>query len=270
VAGVLITGASGLIGRRVLEAYGEGGAGAGGQTGDRLIRIGRADDLLEPGSWRRVLDEHRPDVVVHLAWSASSTPDYRNHDDNARWADATVEAVELASSRGIQVVATGTSVDDVPADDAYSRSKATVRAALSDRIDRGELAWLRPFYVFDEEAPSPAVLRAALAAHAEGEPVALATPDARHDFIHARDAGAAIRTAIAARLTGVIDIGSGAVAAVSDLVESYGVRWVPAGAPAVPSSVAASERPAEVAALRAAGWMPVVTDRRFGRSAGSD
>jgi nucleoside-diphosphate-sugar epimerase len=262
VARVLITGSSGLIGRRVLEAFRDGDRD---DATELLIPITSADvDLLAPGAWEQLLDQHRPDVIVHLAWSASALPDYRGHDDNARWAATTIDAAVLAVDRGIRFVATGTSVDDAPADDAYSRSKAAARAALDDRISDGRLAWLRPFYVFDEERPSPAVLRAALAAQAAGEPVALASPDARHDFVHARDVGTAVRTVVDHRMTGLVDIGSGTVTPVSRLVESYGCRWVPAGTPSeAGDGVAASVAAADVTALRAAGWSPVATEARL-------
>lgn len=259
MARVLITGATGLIGRRVMEAF------RAGDEKDQLAPLGGDNiDLLEHGAWRRAFEEHRPDVVVHLAWSASALPDYRRHDDNARWAQATVDAAVLAADLGILFVATGTSVDDAPADDAYSRSKSEARDALGDRIAEGTLTWLRPFYVFDEERPSPAVLRAALAAKAAGSPVALARPAARHDFVHARDLGTAIKAVVDGRLTGTVDLGSGEVASVSRLVESYGCAWVQDG---IPSIVAANESTADVAALRAVGWAPVVTDTRLGRSA---
>ena len=259
MARVLISGASGLIGRRVIEAY------RSRDGDDQVVPLGRADgDLLEHGAWRRVLDDQRPDVLIHLAWSASASPNYRDHDDNARWVDSTIEAAALAADRGIHFVATGTSVDESPADDAYSRSKAAVRDALAERISAGDLAWLRPFYVFDEEGPSPAVLRAALEAKATRTSVALASPDARHDFVHARDVGTAIRAVVDGGFTGAVDIGSGAVASVSELVESYGCEWVTRG---VPSASAASDAAADVVALRAAGWAPVVTDKRLGRRA---
>jgi nucleoside-diphosphate-sugar epimerase len=256
VAIVLITGGSGLIGRRALEAFAAVGS-------DEVISVGRADvDLLAPGAWTALLDQRRPDVVVHLAWSASALADYRHRDDNWRWAETTIEGAELAAGRGIRFLATGTSVDAVPADDAYSRSKAVVRGALADRVRAGELSWLRPFYVFDEERPSPAVLRAALAAKAAAQPVRLATPGARHDFVHSRDVGTAIRTVVTASLAGSIDLGAGAAATVAELVESYGCEWIPDGAP---SAAATTEDVADVGVLRANGWSPEVTDRRFGR-----
>lgn len=257
MSGILLTGAGGLIGRRVVEAFG----------GEDLIALRGADvDLLAPGAWPQLLDRLRPATIVHLAWSASGTPGYRDHDDNWRWADSTLQAAGLAAGRGIRFIATGTAVDDVAADDAYSRAKAQLRDALSAHIDAGELTWLRPFYVFDESpgddrAPSPAVLRAALAAKAAGEPAQLASPDASHDFIHAIDTGTAIRTVVGADLTGAIDLGSGATTSVADLVEAYGCTWVRSG---TPSSAAANDGAAEVAELMAAGWTPAATRARLG------
>ena len=254
MAGVLITGASGLIGRRVVEAF-------QADPLKTLVPIGRAEiDLLVPGAWTRLLDELSPDTVIHLAWSASSQPDYRNHEDNWRWAESTIVAATITAERGIHFLGTGTSVDTAPAEDAYSRSKSAAREALAKRIAAGELGWLRPFYVFDEERPSPAVLRAALAAKSSGERVVLASPHARHDFIHARDVGTAIRTVVRARLTGALDVGSGALAAVADLVEAYGCAWVAGGAP---SPAAGSGSVADVTALRAARWKPDATNARL-------
>jgi len=242
----------------VIEAYGQ-------DDSDDIIALGRGDiDLLSPGAWTRVFDDVRPDVVVHLAWSASAAPNYRDHADNWRWAETTIEATALAVERGIRFLATGTSVDEVPSDDAYSRSKAAVRGALAKSIAAEEIAWLRPFYVFDEDTPSPAVLRAALAAKSVGQPVHLANPRARHDFVHSRDAGSAIRVIVRAGLTGVVDIGSGSLAEVAELVEAFGCRWVADGAS---SSSAASGAPADVTALCAAGWEPRHTEARLGRSA---
>lgn len=259
MARVLITGASGLIGRRVVEAFGSGGA-------DELIPLGRADvDLLAPEGWRQALDVHRPDVIVHLAWSASSLADYREHEDNWSWVRSTIDGADFAAERGIRFLGTGTSVDSAPAADAYSRSKAAARDELAPRIATGELGWLRPFYVFDEDRPSPAVLRAALDAKAADVPVRLSSPDSRHDFIHARDVASAIRTIVDAGLMGSLDLGSGATSSVAEFVEAFSCSWLPTGAP---SSAASTEAIADVAAIRAAGWTPAVTDARLGRTAG--
>jgi nucleoside-diphosphate-sugar epimerase len=259
VAGIVITGASGLIGRRLLEAF------HADPPETPLVALGRADvDLLAPGAWVRLLDEFSPDTVIHLAWSASGMPDYRNHDDNWRWAETTIEAAAIAAERGIQFLGTGTAIDTVP-EDAYSRSKSAVREALAKPIAAGDLAWLRPFYVFDEVRPSPALLKAALAAKSAGEPVALASPRARHDYVHARDVGTAFRTVVRAGLTGALDIGSGSLVAVADFVEAYGCDWVAGGAP--PPPAARSDAVADVTALRAAGWQPDATNARLRLSA---
>lgn len=256
MARVLITGASGLIGRRLVEARRSQG------LDDHFAPRSADVDLLVPGAWMKLLNELRPDVVVHLAWSASAMPNYRHHDDNWRWAEATITAANISVDRGIRFIATGTSVDSSPAGDAYSLSKAATRDELAGRIGAGELTWIRPFYVFDEQRRSPAVLRASLEARSAGRPARLASPRARHDFVHASDVGTAIHALMSAGIVGYVDIGSGELAEVAELVEAFGCQWVADGEVAPD---AASDAPADVSRLRAAGWLPRVTDELLGR-----
>lgn len=253
MARVLITGAGGLIGRRVVSEL---------AAPHETIVIGRPEhDLLTPGAFENIIEAASPDAVLHLAWVASSTPGYRSHPDNVRWVDATIAAARRAGELGIRFIGVGTPLDTEPAIDAYTASKAATRSALSAEIDGGQLSWLRPFYVFDEVTPSPAVLRAALAAKEEGLPVELATPEARHDFIHVEDVASAIRHVLESGITGLIDVGSGVPHTVAELVEAHGARWVRSAE--VPR-VAGSESTADLGPLSAVGWLPTRTLAAFG------
>ena len=211
---VLITGAGGLIGRSVHEAL---------PVGLEVRAARSADvDLLEPGAFADLIQATRPGAVIHLAWVASSTPGYRTSPDNSRWRAATREAVSAAADAGIPFIATGSAVDALPGADAYTVAKAGLRTDLTDLIGTGRLTWLRPYYVFDPAAPSPAVLRAALDAQQRGEKVRLREPYARHDFVHVRDVALAVVAVLENRLTGVVDVGLGALTAVHTLVEKFG------------------------------------------------
>lgn len=253
MATVLITGATGLIGRHTLSAWPD-------ELGRVTIRHDE-HDLLAAGEFDRLISSEQPEIVVHLAWSASSTPGYRFHPDNASWRRVSAEAARSCARAGIGFVGLGTVVDDQAGDDPYTESKHGLRTDVAELIDDRRITWLRPFYVFDPDVPSPAVLREAIAARDDGRPAVLQSPGARHDFIHAADVGAAVVTAVRHGLRGAIDIGSGDLHRVSDLVKAVGGTWT--DDPAAPS-VTHADSVADATVLRDAGWMPVHTQRFFG------
>jgi hypothetical protein len=120
----LITGAAGLIGRHVLEQWRD-------LPYDPVPVQRGADDLLVGGAVQRVLDRVRPEVVVHLAWTASGTPDYRTSAENDRWRAATLPAAKACLDRGLAFCGTGTGPWTRPKPtDAYSASKHALRREL--------------------------------------------------------------------------------------------------------------------------------------------
>lgn len=252
----LITGASGLIGRHVLAQWDVDGLAA--QAVDHAL-----DDLLRPGAPAALVERERPAVVVHLAWAASGTPGYRHAGDNERWVASSLELARACRESGTALVATGTSVDTAAAPaDAYSLSKARLWRELEPDVAAGALTWVRPFYVFDPERGRPALIAHALAARAAGTPVVLRTPGSEHDFIHAADVGRAIVTAVAHELRGVVEIGSGRLRSVSDLVTALGIPWE-SGAEPDEAAVDHVDEVADSGRLRGLGWAPERTDALF-------
>jgi nucleoside-diphosphate-sugar epimerase len=252
VALVLITGSTGLIGRHTMAAWPR-------SLGVSVVVHAR-HDLLAPGVFGDLIRDVAPDVVLHLAWSASSTPGYRSSPANEAWHVASLEAARTCLTLGSRFVGVGSVVDDQPDGDAYTASKYTLRTDLRAAIDAGDVTWLRPHYVFDPDEPSPAVLRDAVAARAAGRPVVLTTPAATHDFVHAADVGRAVVASVVHRLTGLVDIGSGRLRTVQALVEACGATWTTSAQPPGPAQ---EGRRADVAALRATGWLPTETEGYF-------
>jgi nucleoside-diphosphate-sugar epimerase len=252
----LITGASGLLGRHVVEQWDVGGL--------EFATVDHArDDLLEPGVPAAVVERVRPAIVIHLAWAASGTPGYRHAADNERWVQASLELATACAEAGAAFVATGTSLDKVadPAD-AYSASKVRLWQELEPAVAAGAIAWVRPYYVIDPERRRPALLEHALSARDAGTPVVLRTPESEHDFIHAADVGSAIVLAVRRELRGELPIGSGRLRRVRDLVSALGIAWVPGDEPP-PASGSHLEEIADSHRLRELGWTPARTDELF-------
>jgi nucleoside-diphosphate-sugar epimerase len=255
-AHALITGASGLVGSWVLHHW--------RGTGTTPLPVRHTDvDLLAPGTAAELVARTEPAQVVHLAWSASGRADYRTTDDNDRWVDATLELVEAARAAGAGVWLTGTAVDEEPdAPDAYTRAKARLRTELRTEIELGTLGWLRPYYVFDEQRRRPAVVDLATSARERGETLHLRSPHQAHDFVHASDVGRAIVTAVAHELAGEVQIGSGRLRTVAELVTRLGAAWSadPDPGAAAPTH---TDQTADTTRLIRAGWAPTRTEELF-------
>ena len=258
-ARALITGATGLLGHHVLAAW-----DVPGLDPVPAPIEGPGWDLLEPEAPTRMLDRVRPEVVVHLAWAASGTPDYRISPDNPRWVEATVELANACLDRGIRFLGTGTVVESETPDpsDVYATAKHEIRQRLAADITGGRIAWIQPFYVFDPEVGRPAVVADALRARAAGGSVALRSPHSAHDFVHAADVGRAVVTCVRADLRGQLPVGSGRLREVCTVVTALGVPW--GSAETGGTTVSHAERTADSSRLRAAGWRPTSTEEFFG------
>lgn len=248
----LITGAGGLLGQHLLDAW-DGAL--------EPVLVDRAvHDLLVPGVGADLVADVRPQVVVHLAWVASGTAGYRSHGDNERWLHASLELASAAQQVGAHFCATGTAVDTGEPADAYSAAKGALRRALERDIARQDVTWLRPFYVVDPDRGRPDLVAQAVAAANSGEPLTLRTPRSAHDFVHAADVGRGIMTAVTHTLLGEVEIGSGTARPVHQLVEALGVAWRPGSDPGTGTH---HHHVADTARLRARGWHPTRTEELF-------
>ncbi len=115
---VLVTGGRGFLGGHVCDAL--------RAAGHQAIALGRADgDLAEPGIAARLLDEHRPQAVVHLA---AVMPDDARLAQNA---PMTALVAQACAERGVRLVhGSTTSVygDETP----YADSKRASEEAAGD------------------------------------------------------------------------------------------------------------------------------------------
>lgn len=250
MARVLITGSTGLIGRWVLAHL---------PKTLEPVQVSHSDiDLTEPDAFVGVIRAARPATVLHLAWSASGTPGYRNATSNERWTKASYDAATYCLGVGIRFVGTGTVVDR-DRSDAYARSKSELRDLLSPLIDEGSITWVRPYYTFDPALGRPRLVADARDAIVAGRPVELGSPNARHDFIHASDVGTAIGAILDHDLSGSIDVGSGHLRSVAELAVACGaeVRTTTEDVPIGDGDVADTSRLLEL------GWRPWATEEFF-------
>jgi nucleoside-diphosphate-sugar epimerase len=226
---VLVTGASGFIGRNSLDLLLARGFEVhavcrheGVTLPSGVVR--HIADLLQPAQLDPLLRSAQPTHLLHLAWYAEPAT-YRHAPENFRWVGASMELLQAFRSAGGQrAVLAGTCAEyDWSQGHCLERRTptrpqsvyATCKHALhllaeSYAATTGlSLAWARMFYLFGpgEHASRlvPSVIRSLLQ---DGEALC-SDPAKQRDFLHVEDAAAAFVALLDSAVDGAVNIASG-------------------------------------------------------------
>jgi nucleoside-diphosphate-sugar epimerase len=241
---VLVTGASGFVGRRVLQplhergfevhAVGRGASAPEGTAQD--VRWHRAD-LLDEAARGEVVAAIGATDLLHLAWYAEPGAFWAAR-ENARWAAATIGLVDdFARAGGSRAVLAGSCAEydwtDVAAkqplrEDAplapatyYGICKDATRRVVEGLAPTADLqlAWGRIFFLYgpheDERRLVAGVARALVA----GERAATSAGTQRRDFLHVDDVAGAFAALLDSAVCGAVNIASGEAVTVASIVE---------------------------------------------------
>jgi nucleoside-diphosphate-sugar epimerase len=235
---VLVTGASGFIGRPLVQALVEQGWPVVGASRTRPGRDpGVADwietDLLTQDP-RGLAAAARAETLIHLAWIA--TPGLYGHSlENLDWlrASAALSAAFLAEG-GRRLVGAGTCLEyDLDPESStgprtlYAAAKHACRLVFERQVaavSRASLAWTRIFFLLgpddhpDRFAPGLARRLAA------GEAATVSQGLVERDFIDVRDCARAIAGLAGVEASGTFDIASGRGWRLRDLAEAIAAK----------------------------------------------
>ena len=241
---VLLTGASGFIGRFCIEPLAARGlevhavssrpAPAGGFPPATWHRC----DLLAPGEAARIVEAIRPAHLLHLAWYA--TPgQFWTAPENVDWVAASASLLRAFERDGRQrFVGAGTGAEYAPGgEDCVERVTPLAPATLygvckhaahtileSFAAGRFSAAWGRIFHLYGpHELPSrlvPAVIRALL----EGGEALCTEGSQVRDFMHVQDVADAFAALVAGEVEGPVNIASGVPVRVADVISRIGVQ----------------------------------------------
>lgn len=235
---VLVTGASGFVGRHVLAPLVASGAEVFAVSRNDLTAEGVCHirgDLLVEGSVRPLLEMVRPDLILHLAWCVEHGR-FWTDTANLDWVRATLSLARAAADVGVKrFVATGTCyeydwpetgdcVEDVTplaAHTLYDVSKDATRRILESFCQQHgiEFSWARLFFLYGpDEARSRLVSSLALSLLA-GKPAAMSSGRAVRDFMDVRDAGAALAQLSLSAVQGPVNIASGQAHSIREIAE---------------------------------------------------
>jgi nucleoside-diphosphate-sugar epimerase len=280
---VLLTGASGFIGRNCLEpllardfevhaVYTR--APLQGPSGIIWHRA----NLLDPGEAAALVERVEPGFLLHLAWYVEHGH-FWTAPENLDWVQASLGLLRaFARVGGERVLMSGSCAEydwsyglcseaETPLKPAtlYGICKHALQTILASfgRESGLSTAWGRIFFAHGPFEPRtrlvPSVVRSLLA----GQPALCTHGDQKRDFLHVTDVGDAFAALLASRVEGPVNIGSGEAVALKEVVgglarQVNGEHLVQLGAIPAPSS----DPPLLVADTRRlrdeVGWTPAM------------
>jgi len=241
---ILMTGATGFVGRQVLASLVEKEVDivpvARPKSVEKLPRAPRikepivTEDLFaEDGRWWQQ-NLRGIDTVVHAAWYAEPGQ-YQFSTENMNCLIGTLRMAQAAAQVGVKrFVGVGTCFEyaqsdqplsaDSPlaASSPYAASKAAVYFALSQLLPQygTEFVWCRLFYLYGEGEDARRLVPAIRRNLSEGRPVELTAGHQVRDFLDVIEAGRQIASVAVSGKTGAANICSGKPVTVRELAES--------------------------------------------------
>lgn len=222
MAKVLVTGATGFIGRHVVPKLVDEGwdvlavsRGGSGQT---------ALDLKDKEAIGHLIASTRPDYLLHLAWDV--TLGYMDNPNNLDWVASSLELLKAFSENGgKRAVFAGSCVE-------YDWRYGFMSEELTPLAQQGSLygiaknalhdvaaayaacqgvsfAWGRVFFLYGDGEKRERLVPSLIDAFLHGQIPELRCPDARRDYLHVDDVAAAFVAILQGQFEGAVNIASG-------------------------------------------------------------
>jgi nucleoside-diphosphate-sugar epimerase len=235
---VLVTGASGFIGRHCLAALQARGyeihaTTAGAPPAQNEVHWHQVD-LLDDDATTALLAQLQADSLLHLAWYAKHGLFWQAL-ENIDWVRASLSLLRaFIAHGGRRMVCAGScaeydwnngicSEDRTPLrpQGLYGTAKNAFHAIAAEAARRANvsLAWGRIFFLYGAGEQDARLVPLIINAQLRGERVALTGGDLQRDYLHVSDVAAALVALLDSGVEGAVNIGSGQAVAIRAIAE---------------------------------------------------
>ncbi|MDD5428968.1 MAG: NAD(P)-dependent oxidoreductase [Candidatus Omnitrophica bacterium] len=241
---VLITGASGFIGRNCLPALKKMGYEIHAAGPDILGEYKNtvtwhAADLLDAAQTEKLLSGMKATHLLHFAWYAQPKK-YWTSDENFKWLEASKRLVEVFyANGGRRAVAAGTcaeydwsrgvcsegSTPLLPAT-VYGKCKHAFQEALAEFSKENSLssAWGRIFFLYGPHEHPGRLISSVILSLLQGKPASCSHGNQVRDFMYVKDVGSAFAALLESDVRGPVNIASGRPMALKDIISRIGEK----------------------------------------------
>jgi len=234
---VLVTGASGFIGRACLaplvrRGFEVHGVSTRAHDVDAPQVTWHRHDLLAPGEPARLIEAVRPSHLLHLAWYAAPGK-YWTAPENVDWVAASAALARAFERAGGQrFVGTGTCAEYATTDDDcderatplepstfYGTCKLAVHRVVG-ALARGRFssAWGRMFFLYGPHEDPSRLVPSVITSLMDGREALCTAGTQVRDFLYVDDVGDAFAALVASDVEGAVNIASGRPVRLADFV----------------------------------------------------
>jgi nucleoside-diphosphate-sugar epimerase len=241
VTRVLVTGASGFVGRPVLVKLAKSGyevhalsrrSSPVQMAGVRWHRI----DLGNADAVGALVQDLRPERLVHMAWHVEHGS-FWNASENVLWVERSLSLMRAfvgAGGRRAVVLGTCAEYDWTAAGEPlremgsplapstlYGVAKDALRRVMASYAEREgvELAWGRLFFLYGPYEVGARLVPSVIQALLAGEIMETTKGEQRRDFLHVEDVAGAVAALLDSTVSGPVNIASGQAVTVAEVVQ---------------------------------------------------
>lgn len=242
---VLLTGASGFIGRHCISLLAERGYEVYAVARRPLSSPAfpnvhwRSCDLLAPGTPTTLCEELRPQYLLHTAWYAVPGEFWQSL-ENIEWVRSSLElASAFQRTGGTRMLATGTCAEYESVATEYNEfstpllpgsfyglSKHALERVLSDWSRLGDMssAWGRIFLLYGPHEHPSRLVAYVVRSLLRNEPALCSEGSQIRDFLHVEDVASALVSLLDSNVQGAVNIASGVPVSVRTVLQQIGER----------------------------------------------